>query len=312
MGGRFDGAFGVLAGLEALEAITRADVVTRRPLEAVAWVNEEGSRFQPGTMGSAVFSGEMALPELLGVVDREGTTVGEALAKFLAATPGLPAHQSPHPPAAFLEAHIEQGPVLERESLTVGVVTHVQGLRWFAVEVIGEAAHAGTTPERLRRDAFMAAHELVAALSQALRDDEDRLRFTVGRFDVEPGSPNTIPARVFFTIDLRHPEDRILERLSARISETCAAAPRGCRVSLAKTEDLPATVFDEEVAADLLRWSERLGLAHRTMVSGAGHDAMHLARICPSGMIFVPCRGGVSHNEAEDTKPGTWRRVPAC
>jgi len=298
-GGKFDGTYGVLAGLEALEAIARSGIETRHPLEVVVWVNEEGSRFQPGTMGSGIFTGEMDLAAVLKVVDATGIAVADALPHYLAATPGLPQHSSAYPPAAFLEAHIEQGPLLEAEGHSVGVVTHVQGLRWFAIEVTGEAAHAGTTPEALRRDAFMAAHDLVAALNERLHDPEDVLRFTIGRFEVSPGSPNTIPAKVFFTIDLRHPDNRVLTRLTKQIEEICAVGPRGCSVSCATTENQPATVFHDRVTACLGRWAAALQLAHSSMVSGAGHDAMHLARVCPSGMIFVPCQAGISHNEAE-------------
>ena len=304
MGGKFDGAYGVLAGLEALQAMGQAGIETRRPVEVVAWTNEEGSRFQPGTMGSCVFTRRMTLDELLPVVDRDGVSVEQALAEVLAATPELPRRESGFPVAAFVEAHIEQGPVLERAGKPIGVVSSVQGLRWFTVEVAGEAAHAGTTPLRLRRDALKAAAAMVTAMDEARADEKDILRFTVGRFEVHPGAPSTVPARVLFTIDLRHPEQAVIDRATQRIEAACQANARGCEVSLTRTEDVRPTLFDPAIVEAIGGWSDRLGLARETMVSGAGHDAMHMADVCPSGMIFVPCEGGVSHNESENATPG--------
>ena len=304
MGGKFDGAYGVLAGLEALQAMNQAGIRTRRPVELVAWTNEEGSRFQPGTMGSCVFTRRMALAELLPAVDRDGVSVAQALSAFLDATPELPRRQSGFPVAAFVEAHIEQGPILERAGKPIGAVGGVQGLRWFRVEVTGEAAHAGTTPLRLRKDALKAASAMVVAMDEALADERDILRFTVGRFEVHPGAPSTVPARVLFTIDLRHPEQTVIDRMTAKIEAACKAHARGCDVALQRTEDVSPTVFDPALVETIGDWSDRLGLARETMVSGAGHDAVHMADVCPSGMIFVPCEDGVSHNEGENATPG--------
>jgi len=303
MGGKFNGAYGVLAGLEALQAMTQAGIETRRPVEVVAWTNEEGSRFQPGTMGSCVFTGRMTLPELLPVVDRNGVSVAQALAEVLDAAPELPRRESGFPVAAFVEAHIEQGPILERAGKPVGVVNGVQGLRWFTVEVTGEAAHAGTTPQRLRRDALKAASAMVVAMNEALADENDIVRFTVGRFEVHPGAPSTVPARVLFTIDLRHPELSVIEWLTEKIEAACQANALGCGVSLQRTEDVSPTVFDPAIIEAIGGWADRLGFARETMVSGAGHDAMHMADVCPSGMIFVLCKDGVSHNEGEHAEP---------
>ena len=301
-GGKFDGAYGVMAGVEALQAISEAGIETRRPIEVVAWTNEEGSRFQPGCMGSGVFSGDMVIDDLLDSTDSEGITVRSALAELLAATPDLP--QRPlGPPAAYLEAHIEQGPILERLDLPIGIVSAVQGNRWFGIEVLGEAAHAGTTPLGQRRDALQAAVRIVSALSGVMKDDSDILRFTVGRFEVEPNAPNTVPSRVFFTIDLRHPEAATIEDLSERIAKICQTEAGPCEVRVERTADTAPCRFDDEVVATLQRSADALELPGRDMLSGAGHDAVYLSEVCPSGMIFVPCEGGVSHNEAENARP---------
>ncbi len=302
-GGKFDGAYGVLAGLEALQAIEAAGIETRRPLEVVAWTNEEGSRFQPGVMGSGVFSGHMALDAMLEVTDRQGTNVRDALASFLAATPGVARRDDNEAPAAYIEAHIEQGPLLERDGKTIGVVQGVQGLRWFAIEVIGEAAHAGTTPLAVRRDALKAAAQMVGALEAAMADESDRVRFTVGRFEVAPNSPNTVPARVFFTIDFRHPEQAVIDALCGQVEPVCRANARGCEVRVTQTSDEAPAIFHAPVVDSVRRAAEALTLPHMDIMSGAGHDAMNLVALCPTGMIFVPCAGGVSHNEAEAATP---------
>jgi beta-ureidopropionase / N-carbamoyl-L-amino-acid hydrolase len=302
-GGKFDGAYGVLAGLEALEAIQAAGLRPQRSIEVVAWTNEEGSRFQPGAMGSAVFAGQMNLAEQLAVADSDGITAGEALRDFLAATPDLPRRPIGFPLAAYVEAHIEQGPRLEATGKPIGIVGGIQGLRWFAVEVLGEAAHAGTTPVSMRKDALKAAAAMVTALNEAMADAADTVRFTVGRFEVSPGSPNTVPARVFFTIDFRHPDAAVIERLTSRIEPICTEHAGGCTVKVTRTSNVPPTQFDPAVIDTVRRSADTLELPAMEMISGAGHDAMHLAEVCPTGMIFVPCEGGVSHNEAENARP---------
>ena len=302
-GGKFDGAYGVIGGFEALEAIERAGIATTRPIEVVAWTNEEGSRFQPGAMGSAVFAGELRLADLLATTDRGGTTFEQALAETLAATPEPARRQTGFAVAAYLEAHIEQGPRLEATGNTIGVVSAIQGIRWFTVEVFGEEAHAGTTPLRQRKDALKAALAMVGALESWLADTADIVRFTVGRFEVRPGAPSTVPGHALFTIDLRHPEAATIDRLGAGIEAVCRANARACRFSISQTIDAPPTDFDPAVIDLVRRQADALGLANMTMPSGAGHDAMHLAPLCPSGMIFVPCEKGISHNEAEAADP---------
>jgi N-carbamoyl-L-amino-acid hydrolase len=302
-GGNFDGIYGVLAAFEVLEALSDAGVTTTRPLDVVVWMNEEGARFQPATMGSAVFAGALPLATTLATTDTAGISVGQALAESLQRL-GVP-EQRPlrFPIAAYLEAHIEQGPILEAAHHPLGIVSGIQGLRWFRIEVTGEEAHAGTTPRRIRKDAFVAAVRMVTALQELLYDAADTVRFTVGRFEVAPNSPNTVPGRVLFTIDLRHPEAAVLVRLGDQVEAVCRAQAQDCSVAVTETLHSPPIEFDPAIR-DLLRHAAtRQALAHMDMVSGATHDAKYMADLCPSGMLFVPCRGGVSHNEAEYAAP---------
>ncbi len=302
-GGKFDGAYGVVGGFEALEAIQRAGVETERPIDVVAWTNEEGGRFQPGAMGSAVFAGVLSLEDQLGLADTDGVTLADALTETLASTPGLPQRPFGHPFAAYVEAHIEQGPRLENEGLTIGAVTGIQGLYWYAVEVTGAEAHAGTTPLRTRRDALKAAVAMVSALEELMADESDTVRFTVGRFECHPGSPATVPGRAFFTVDFRHPDTAVIERIRSRIAPTCEAHARGCGVTVRPLMAHAPLTFDADVIAMVEGYAETLGHPVVRMPSGAGHDAGHINHLCPTGMIFVPCERGVSHNEAENATP---------
>ena len=300
-GGKYDGAYGVLAGFEVLEALEDAKIVTRRPIEAVAWTNEEGSRFQPGAMGSACFVGQMDLAALRAGVGRDGVILGDALEETLAAT-AASAQPRPFgfPVASYVEAHIEQGPRLEAAGKTIGAVTGIQGSRWFSVEILGAEAHAGTTPMGLRRDALKAAVAMVTALEQLLADPTDTIRFTVGRFEVSPGSPNTVPGRVFFTIDFRHPEAALLDRLCLEIPKVCEAHARGCTVTVTPTFATQPVAFPKAMTDRIDQAADSLGLSRMSLLSGAFHDAKFLAEVTPSAMIFIPCAGGVSHNPIED------------
>jgi N-carbamoyl-L-amino-acid hydrolase len=301
-GGRFDGMYGVLAAFEALEALEDAGIATRRPVVAVAWTNEEGSRFQPGAMGSAAFAHPERLAGLLQQKDWDGVLFKDALATTLAAAPA-PMRALGFPVAAYVEAHIEQGPRLETEHRTIGVVTSIQGSRRYMVTVEGEEAHAGTTPRAARKDAYAAATRLAAALYDATTDADDTLRFTIGRVEVSPGSPNTVPGRVSFTIDMRHPDDALLAGREAAIERLVAEKAQPCAGTLETIGGTLTTRFDPAVI-DLVRaTAQRLDFAHMDMPSGAGHDAMHIAGLCPAGMIFVPCERGISHNETENATP---------
>ena len=303
-GGRFDGMYGVLAAFEALEALEDAGLKTRRPLIAVAWTNEEGSRFQPGAMGSAVFAGRNKLDDMLMVKDWKGVVLKDALAETLAAAPAPMRDGTPgFALDGYVEVHIEQGPRLENARKTIGVVTGIQGSRRYIVEVNGEEAHAGTTPRAARKDAFAAATRIASAMYEATTDADDTLRFTIGRVEVYPGSPNTVPGRASFTVDMRHPSEEVLEAHEKTLLAIVAARAAPCTARIDRVTAVAPTDFDLHVI-DLVRAkADALALSNMDMPSGAGHDAMHIARLCPAGMIFVPCEHGTSHNEIENATP---------
>ena len=303
-GGRFDGMYGVLAAFEALEALEDAGVKTKRPVLAVAWTNEEGSRFQPGAMGSAVFAGHNKLDEMLAVKDWKGVVLKDALAETLKTAPAPMRDGKPgFALDGYVEAHIEQGPRLENEKKTIGVVTAIQGSRRYIVETVGEEAHAGTTPRAARKDAFAAALRVAQAMYEATTDKDDSLRFTIGRVDVSPGSPNTVPGKTSFTIDMRHPSDAVLDAHEKKLYEIVATKAAPCPATIERVMVVPPTDF-APLVIDLVRAkTNTLGLSNMDMPSGAGHDAMHIAQLCPTGMIFVPCERGISHNEIENASP---------
>ena len=303
-GGRFDGIYGVLAGFEALEAMDEAGVTTRRPIEVVAWTNEEGGRFAPCTMGSMVFTGARPLADVLDVTDNEGLKLRDALAATLAATPQAAKREFGSPAAGYIEAHIEQGPLLENARKTVGVVTGIQGLRWFNIEVSGKTDHAGTTPLALRKDAVRDAIAIINALTELARDPADVTRFTVGRMLVTPNSPNSVASHVLFSVDLRHPDPQTIQRLGEAVEPLARKAAKFCAVKVTPTLHDDPCVFAVDVANAVEAAAKDLALPHMRLSSGASHDAMYMARVCPTGMIFVPCEKGVSHNEAENATPG--------
>ncbi len=293
-GGKYDGAYGVLAALEAVPE------VPRRPVEVVAWTNEEGSRFAPGMMGSAAFAGARDIAEILACRDADGVTVEQALAETFAALPDLPIGTMGGPVHAYLEPHIEQGVVLEQAGLSLGIVTGLQGKRTFAVTIQGEAAHAGTAPRATRRDALLAAARAATALDALTGDPADIARFTIGRFVVSPNAPSVVPDRVQFSIDLRHPDGDALRRLGDALAAAIATAAAPCT---ALTEELSTawpSLFDAGLRADLARLA---GDAAMPLLSMAGHDARFLAALCPTAMIFIPCAAGVTHHPAESITP---------
>jgi N-carbamoyl-L-amino-acid hydrolase len=223
-GGKYDGIYGVLAGFEALEALDDAGIRTKRPVGVVAWMNEEGSRFQPGAMGSAVWAGHYDLARMLAVEDRVGVKLADALAQTLVAAPCRTVGEFDRRFHAYIEAHIEQGPRLEADAKTIGVVTGIQGSQRYTIDIFGEEAHAGTTPLRVRKDALKSAVAAIQALERHMHDPADIVRFTVGRFECRPGSPNTVPGQVHFTIDFRHPESAVLARLGDAIDKVVQAS----------------------------------------------------------------------------------------
>ena len=302
-GGKFDGAYGVLAGLEALIALDEAKIETRRPIDVVAWTNEEGGRYDRSCTGSSVWSGTSELESYLGDIGADGVPLGEALARTLAATPDLPRRPRHWTPFAFIEPHIEQGPVLEAAGLSVAAVTGIQGVRWMNVEVTGKAGHAGTTPMADRQDAAQGALRAIAGLNKLMADPEDRVRFTVGRINVTPNSPNTIPEKVLFSIDFRHPDRELLEDRGGQIAQVVKDAASPCDTLIVPTLSMDPTPFPDAMVSLIEASAEALGLGCLSLASGAFHDALYAARVCPTAMIFIPCRDGLSHHPAEWAEP---------
>ncbi|WP_179283432.1 Zn-dependent hydrolase [Bordetella genomosp. 9] len=298
-GGKFDGNYGVLAGIEVLRTLHAHGIVTEAPIEVVVWTNEEGSRFVPVMMGSGVYAGAFTLAHALAQRDRDGTSVAEALAAIGHAGPE-PVGGSPV--AAYFEAHIEQGPILEARDTTIGLVRGALGQRWFDVTVTGMEAHAGPTPMELRHDALLAAAGIVGQVNRIALDHAPHARGTVGCLDTYPNSRNVIPGRVQLTVDLRAADDATLTAMTAALRDYCAALP-GVEVDVREVVYFPPQPFDAALLDALKDGAGQLGLSCMDIVSGAGHDAVYLARVAPTAMLFVPCKDGISHNEIEDARP---------
>ena len=301
-GGKFDGVLGVLAGLEVVRCLNDAGVETEAAIEVAAWTNEEGARFAPAMCASGVFGGAFDAAYVLAQKDLAGKTFGAELARigYAGAEPC-----GGRPIGTFFELHIEQGPILEAENLPIGVVTGVQGVRWYDVTVSGQDAHAGPTPMEMRRDALLAAAKMVSAVNREARARAPHGRGTVGQMLVIPNSRNTVPGEIKFTVDLRHPEKAQLDALEDDVRRAFGEiAGKGCvSVEMARIWDSPPVSFDG-VAIEAVRASaSALGYAHRDIVSGAGHDSVYISRVAPTAMIFIPCKGGLSHNEEETAEP---------
>jgi len=298
-GGKYDGAYGVLAALEVCRTLNDYGIATRAPIEVAVWTNEEGSRFTPVMVGSGVFAGRFTVEHARAQRDAEGISFGEALDAigYNGAAP------TTKPVAAYFEAHIEQGPVLEAEGKQIGVVTGGLGQRWFNLTITGMEAHAGPTPMGRRRDALQGATLIMQAIDTIGRMQPDT-RGTVGYVKVEPNSRNVIPGRVSFSADLRAAGAATLEEMEKRLRETAAkvCAERCLELEIEPTVNFPPAPFAPECMAAVRNAAQRLGYSHMELVSGAGHDAIHAADVCPAAMIFVPCKDGISHNEIEDAK----------
>ena len=300
-GGKFDGNFGVLAGLEVVRSLNDHGIQTEAPIEVVVWTNEEGSRFTPVMMGSGVFVDAFTLESTLQRTDLDGVTVGEALTKIGYSGSDPPGNR---PVGAYFEAHIEQGPILEDSQKVIGVVGGALGLRWYDVVVTGQDAHAGPTPMRLRKNALVAASKMVADINELAQRFQPDGRATVGFMQVKPNSRNVIPGEVKFSIDLRHAEDGALEKMEAQMRALCErqAQSGSVTVDVERVANYPACKFDVKCVAAVRVAAQKLGISHMDIVSGAGHDAIYMARVAPTSMIFVPCEGGISHNELENAK----------
>ena len=300
-GGKFDGAFGVLAGLEVVRALNDADFETEAPVEIVVWTNEEGSRFAPAMIGSGAFAGVFELDSALATTDGDGLTMGEELERIGYKGEGC----GDHPATAYFEAHIEQGPILEDTEKTIGIVSGAQGQRWYEITVTGRESHAGPTPMAVRRDALVGAASIVTAVNRIGHEFQPGACATVGMIESRPNSRNVIPGEVFLTVDLRHPDDDRLAAMNDALREAAEAAADANTLKLDFNQiwSCPATVFDADCVGAVRKGADIGGYASMDIVSGAGHDAIYMARVAPTGMIFVPCEDGISHNEIENATP---------
>ena len=301
-GGKFDGVYGVLAGLEVIECLNDHQISTQHPIELVVWTNEEGARFSPAMIGSGVWCGEFSEAYGHARADKQGVTIGQELARtgFLGDIVAEPFDIK----AAF-ELHIEQGPILEQEDLTIGVVSGVQGMRWYDLTLTGQPCHAGPSPMTSRRDPFMVLGPITQDLYALAEKHAPWARVTFGDMKVAPGVRNTVPEELVLCVDLRHPKEDVLTKMHAEFE--AIAARRGAQFNI-QTQirqewHSPAVAFNDSCVASVQQAVEKLGYSHMAMFSGAGHDAVYVSRVAPTSMIFIPCKDGISHNEAEDAQP---------
>ncbi|MBI5627517.1 MAG: Zn-dependent hydrolase, partial [Candidatus Rokubacteria bacterium] len=299
-GGKYDGQLGVLCALEAIRSLDDEGRRTRHPVGMIIFTNEEGARFQPAMVGSGVMAGKIPLEDAYNARDRDGKRLGEELERigYIGPEPCIP-----RPMRAYLELHIEQGPILEEEQVPVGVVEGIVAISWSRLTLHGVQDHAGPTPMRMRHDALVAAAEVVSGVREIPRHIRGNMVATVGRLDVTPNIPNAIPGRVTMSIDLRDPDEHNLSRAVGMVDRLVKAEARreGVTYELEHYWRVPRTAFDAEVVNTVERAAKSLGCGHRRILSGAGHDAQYMAAIAPTGMIFVPSRAGRSHCEEELT-----------
>ena len=301
-GGKYDGALGVLGGLEVVRTLNDLGIITEAPIELINWTDEEGSRFGHSLMGSGVWAGVFPLEKTYELADTEGVTVGAALdgIGYRGAEPA-----AAFPADAYFELHIEQGPILEREDKVIGIVTGAQAQIWYDAAATGQESHAGTTPPAARKDALVCAARVIDLVARMMRARGEAGRGTVGQLIVSPNSRNVIPGEVRFSVEFRHPEEAEIDRLEAQFPREAGFIARDCGVKLeiSRLFRIPAQPFDP-ACVDLVRQAAaRLGYPAREIVSGAAHDAVYVARHVPTAMVFTPCKDGLSHNEAEDMLP---------
>jgi N-carbamoyl-L-amino-acid hydrolase len=300
-GGKFDGCYGVMAGLEVIRTLNDYNYETSAPVEVVVWTNEEGSRFAPAMVASGVFGGVFDLDYGLSRADVNGKTMGEELKRIGYAGTEEVGKRSV---GAFFEAHIEQGPILEAEKKTIGVVEGVQGIRWYEANVTGMEAHAGPTPMERRKDALVATSEMVLAVNRIGMANLPNACATVGMLQNMPNSRNVIPGKVFFTVDFRHPDTKVLEKMGNELKAEVERIAKARKVDVDFKEIWysPPVKFAPECVAAVAQASKDMGFDSRPIISGAGHDSVYLSRVAPTAMVFVPCKDGISHNEIEDAK----------
>ncbi|MDA2964214.1 MAG: M20 family metallo-hydrolase [Ilumatobacteraceae bacterium] len=300
-GGRFDGCYGVLAALEVIESCKDANISPPRPLAVGIFTDEEGSRFAPDMLGSLVYVGGMPVEQALNVVAIDGARLGDELMRIGYSGPAPCPGVVPH---AFVELHIEQGPMLEANDVRIGAVTSVQGISWQEVTVIGQSNHAGTTPMSLRHDPAYVAAEITVFLRKLASEFGGDQVCTVGKIDIHPNLTNVVPAKATLTLDVRNTDESLLKQAESRIAVflTEIAAKEGVKITSRQLARFEPVIFDDEVINIVESIAKQQGNTVQRMPSGAGHDAQMLARICPSGMIFVPSVKGISHNPAEFTE----------
>ena len=300
-GGKFDGNYGVLAGIEVVRTLNDLGIDTEAPIEVAFWTNEEGSRFVPVMMGSGVFAKAFTLEHAYAARDTDGKSVHDELKRI-----GYIGSEEPgqHPIGAYFETHIEQGPVLEDNDITIGVVQGVLGIRWFDCTVTGMEAHAGPTPMALRRDAMQVAAPIMQEVVATALRHAPHGRGTVGMVQVHPNSRNVIPGRVKFSIDLRNSTDAVVDQMADEVKAFAARLSQqsGLDVKIELVSSYSAIGFHADCIDAVARAAQQLGYSNMPVVSGAGHDAVYMAKLAPSGMIFIPCKDGISHNEIEDAK----------
>ena len=301
-GGRYDGNLGVLAGLEVIEVLKTNGVVPHRPIAVAFFTDEEGARFAPDMLGSLVYVGGMPIEEALDITGIDGAVVGPELARIGYDGPAPVPGPAPH---SFVELHVEQGPVLEVEDLTIGAVTGVQGISWQEVTVTGQSNHAGTTPMNLRKDPGYVAAACASFVRELALELGHPQVATVGRVEFAPNLVNVVPASATFTVDLRNTDEAVLLEAERRFAEFLeqAAADEGCTVTTEVLARFEPVVFDDRVIELVESTATALGHSVKRMPSGAGHDAQMLARVCPTAMVFTPSKDGLSHNPAEYTAP---------
>jgi beta-ureidopropionase / N-carbamoyl-L-amino-acid hydrolase len=301
-GGKFDGVLGVLAALEVVRSLNDLNIKTKHPIEIANWTNEEGSRFAPSMTASGVFAGAFTLDFARAIKDFDGKSMGEELDRIGYAgnqpVGGRPVH-------AFFELHIEQGPILEEDGTDIGIVTAAQGQRWYEINITGQDSHAGSTPMERRKDALLGAARLIDGVNRIGRMMMPEGRATCGVITVTPASRNVIPGSAFLTAEFRHPDEANLEMMNRSLANLAVDVSRelGLTIDVKQITKFPAQPFDESCLQAVRNAAKTHGLSYHDIISGAGHDAVYMARVCPTAMIFIPCVGGISHNEAEDCKP---------
>lgn len=300
-GGKFDGNYGSLAALEVIRCLNEQNIITEAPLDVSIWTNEEGSRFVPVMMGSGVFAGVLNKEDALSATDKAGKRVGEEL-KRIGYAGSEPV--GGYPVGAYFEAHIEQGPILDTEQLPVGIVTGALGLYWYDIIITGQETHAGPSPMSYRRDAMKAAMQLINKIYTLADDCQPDGRVTVGEMDVMPNSRNVVPGKVRFTVDLRHSDDTQLQKMETQMQDIIRQSEvEGIEIEVKVINRMKPTVFAAECVGKVRTAVQNLGYPEKEIISGAGHDAVYISRVIPTAMIFVPCIGGLSHNELEDARP---------